>query len=242
MIRRRSALLKDRWGQGLQDLRGNPCKFFHWIALDIRAGLTGTRSVLRAPFTVQGWFQDMTILDKSLKSLILFLQKWREGRKTALRKAASGIERRCREKYPDIVGNAKIVKWRAACYREGWRDLPEIARARSVATKNAWRSRMNLPIKGRRLGGQVPWPLQKELDLLMVEFTSGASNISERKEFVTTEQVAAWTIIFVKRVLAKCHSNNGKGIPYLRGRGATGWTERHAGRLRPPASGAFVAS
>lgn len=37
-------------------------------------------------------------------------------------------------------------------------------------------------------------------------------------------------------------ATNGKGIPYLRARGATGWTERHAGRLPTCEARAFSRS
>ena len=120
------------------------------------------------------------------------LGAWRSQRKKCLNKARRGIERLCRERYPDIVQKTKIIKWYRACAREGWRDLPEVVRTRTVATTNAWRASRNIPEKGRKRGGRIPLRLQKELDHLMIECTSGTSKVSERKELVTVEQVDSW--------------------------------------------------
>ena len=38
----------------------------------------------------------------------------------------------------------------------------------------------------------MPWILQKELDMLMVEASSGLSDVTERKEMVTVENVVPW--------------------------------------------------
>lgn len=120
------------------------------------------------------------------------LKAWRSQKSKALSKARRGIERLCRDRFPDIVQRSKIIKWRNACARECWRDLPEAVRVHRVATTNSWRASRGMPEKGRRRGGSIPLQLQQELDHLMIECTSGASRVSERKELVTVEQVDSW--------------------------------------------------
>ena len=100
------------------------------------------------------------------------------------------IEKECSKKFPLTVGKSLICKWRASAEKECWDQLPATIRARICATPNQWRQKLQLPLKGRKIGGSVPWALQKELDLLIGEYAMGTSDISERREVVTPEHVA----------------------------------------------------
>ena len=104
---------------------------------------------------------------------------------------ARNLQRLCAEKYPLTVQKSQVCKWYATAKTECWRDLPEMLRARVSATNNAWRLRLGLKAKGRQQGGEYPLELQRELDVLIYEHANGMSDVSERKEVVTLEHVAA---------------------------------------------------
>ena len=118
------------------------------------------------------------------------MKEWKAKRKAGKKRSRVSAQKICKQEFPDIVQGAQLVKWRKRAAVECWRDLPELERARCSATTNQWRAKLKLPLKGRSLGGMVPWCLQVELDTLMVELSSGASDVSERKELVTAEQIA----------------------------------------------------
>ena len=103
------------------------------------------------------------------------------------------LEKKCREKFPDLVRKAIVLKWVKAAQRERWEDLPPQVQNRIVATPNSWRSKLGLDKKGRVTGGYVPHLLQEELDKLIMDMVSGTSDISERKEVVTAEDVVPWS-------------------------------------------------
>ena len=125
----------------------------------------------------------------------------REKKAAAKKEMGIGVQAECKKKFPEVLGRAQVCKWIKAAEAEGWKQLPDSFLARALATPNAWRAKLGLPRKGRSDCGQVPLCLQKELDLLMVEASSGLSDIAERKEIVTTEQVdsclqeLAWVLI-----------------------------------------------
>lgn len=102
------------------------------------------------------------------------------------------LEQQCREKFPDIVGNAVVCKWIVTAAREGWSKLPKQVARRVCTTPNEWRQKFGLSSRGRKQGGNVPYVLQVELDRLVSEMTAGMSDICERKEVVTAEDVVFW--------------------------------------------------
>lgn len=103
----------------------------------------------------------------------------------------ANLEVLCREKFPDIVGNALVCKWIVTAAREGWTKLPKQVARRVSTTPNEWRQKFGLSSRGRKHGGHVPHVLQVELDRLISEMTSGMSDICERKEIVTAEDVVS---------------------------------------------------
>ena len=124
-------------------------------------------------------------------------KSWSPEDKEAARKAKSkakaeirrGVEKACKEQFPHIIGNSKVSKWEKTATLEPWRDLPEPFTARRSTATNEWRRRVGAPLKGRSEGGGVPLELQKELDHLVAEMALGNSEVSERREAVTAEQV-----------------------------------------------------
>lgn len=113
----------------------------------------------------------------------------RRARKKAKSILKKKISQECASKFPNIVGKARVERWQAASVLEHWRDLPEAVAARETTTSNEWRRKVGAPLRGRNEGGGVPLELQRELDVLIMEMTAGASDVSERKEVVTAEQV-----------------------------------------------------
>ena len=107
---------------------------------------------------------------------------------------ARNSQKMCYDKFPLTVAKSQVCKWRVTARKEAWRELPELLRQRVTQTNNAWRLRLGLKSRGRRAGGTYPMELQRELDLLVFEHVNGLSEISERKEVVTLEHVAAWRI------------------------------------------------
>lgn len=112
-------------------------------------------------------------------------------KKELRRKVRRNVQKLCAEKFPTIVKRSLVFKWARAAEAEKWSQLPDRVAARMIETPNTWRKQVGAPLKGQKLGGSVPWTIQKELDLLMVEASSGLSDVSERKELVTVEHVVS---------------------------------------------------
>lgn len=98
----------------------------------------------------------------------------------------------CRQKFPEIVKRSYVWKWVKTSNQECWEDLPPQVAAKTVATPNSWRRRNGCKAKGRAQGGSVPKEIQQELDHLVLEMSQGLSEVSERKEAVTADQIATW--------------------------------------------------
>lgn len=103
----------------------------------------------------------------------------------------TNLEKACREKFPELVKHNCVLRWVRTCEKERWNDLPQVSKNTLTTTPNIWRQRVGAPKKGRAIGGQYPMALQEELDRLIMELTSGNSDISERKEVVTAEDVVS---------------------------------------------------
>lgn len=121
----------------------------------------------------------------------------RQAKKKAKQTLQKRVQAECSKQFPDIVGCCRVAKWAKAAASEHWKDLPDAYASRASATNNQWRIKVGAPMKGRTEGGGVPLVLQKELDALLMEMTAGASEVSERKEVVTTEQVAIWRCLII---------------------------------------------
>lgn len=108
--------------------------------------------------------------------------------KRAIRK---NLQAECAKKFPDIVRQVKVCRWHERAVLERWDELPESLRIHYKTPPNIWLNRLGLPKRGRSQGGGVPLQIQQELDRLLVEMSLGASEVSERKEPCSAEQVAA---------------------------------------------------
>lgn len=117
-------------------------------------------------------------------------KKHREAKHEANKKLKRNLQKMCETKFPFVKG-CRVLKWRRAARAEGWAQLPVQLKSRISCTSNGWRKRFGLAMKGRKLGGGMPWELQKELDLLMSEMTCGRSDVSERREIVTVEDIVS---------------------------------------------------
>ena len=117
------------------------------------------------------------------------LAGWRKQRKETRQTAKMSVTNLCRQKFPEVIGKSQVYKWSRAAKKECWEQIPETTRNKIVATTNQWRSKIGIDLKGKQLGGRVPLCLQKELDLLVSEMTSGRSVITERREIVTIEDI-----------------------------------------------------
>ena len=115
------------------------------------------------------------------------VQKWRESRREARKVLMMSLQKECHKRYPSTVGSASVRRWAITARKEQWRQLPERVRARATATNNLWRTKIGARVKGRAVGGAIPMVLQKELDLLVMEMTSGFSAVASRRELVTSE-------------------------------------------------------
>lgn len=108
----------------------------------------------------------------------------------AKKNAKRNIQKMCREEFPDLVGKTQVCKWVQAAADEHWDLLPEPLRARLCTTSNEWKIKMNIgKLRGRSVGGSIPLSLQKELDYLMLEFSSGMSRVTDRREIITLESI-----------------------------------------------------
>lgn len=108
--------------------------------------------------------------------------------KRAIRK---NLQVECAKKFPDIVRKVKVCRWHQRAVLERWDELPQSLRVHYKTPPNIWLSRLGLPKRGRSQGGGVPIQIQQELDRLLVEMALGSSEVSERKEPCSAEQVAA---------------------------------------------------
>ncbi len=105
------------------------------------------------------------------------------------------------KEFPQLTRKSQVCKWRKSCEREQWRQMPEAVLSRVTATSNAWRSKMGLKGKGGHTLKKVPAFIQQELDLLMMEACGGLSDVTERKEIVSMEDLASqprWFCIILK--------------------------------------------
>ena len=102
---------------------------------------------------------------------------------------STNLQHLCELKFPDIVGKCIVKRWVMTAARERWLDLPKHIRSRLTSTPNGWRHELGLSKRGRREGGCIPEVLQVELDKLICDMVAGASEVTERKEVVTAEDV-----------------------------------------------------
>ena len=117
------------------------------------------------------------------------LKKIFQQKREARTRLKRNLEKMCQEKFPGVVKRCAISRWARKAAAEQWDQLPESVRKRASETNNTWKRQVQAPLKGRKQGGSVPWVLQKELDMLMVEASTGLSDVTERKEMVTVENV-----------------------------------------------------
>lgn len=101
------------------------------------------------------------------------------------------LEKECRREFKEIVGKSIVLKWVRAAEKEKWFELPEAVRTRMSTTGNSWRRKHGIPVRARQPGGCVPYPLQVELDRLVMEITQGCSDVTERREIVTAEHIVS---------------------------------------------------
>ncbi|CAK9011053.1 Uncharacterized protein (Fragment) [Durusdinium trenchii] len=139
------------------------------------------------------------------------------------------IQRECAEKFPHILGKGQACKWHAVSEREQWRHLPAPVRCRVSTTGNSWRLKLGLPLRGRAQGGGVPWALQVELDTLIMEMTAGASDVSERRDVVTTDQIATT----IQNLVQDWNKNIANAIDKVKAHNQMLSQEMDAGRLSP---------
>ena len=151
--------------------------------IDFRAKLLAERDEARKLVQQVALTESMTVEEK---------RAFKKDRLKAKKTARKLIQNECAKKFPQVVGCCKVAVWAATAQREHWSDLPDAYISRNSTTTNQWRVKIGAPLKGRSVGGCVPLTLQRELDTLLMEVTAGASEVSERKEVVTTEQVASW--------------------------------------------------
>ena len=118
----------------------------------------------------------------------------KQAKKIAKEKLRRNKQFLCQKAFPEIVGKSYVWKWWKTAKREAWDQLPEQVQWRLVATPNTWRAKLGLPRKGREefRRSKIPEPIQIELDFLVLEHARGRSDVSERREVVTTDHVAAW--------------------------------------------------
>ena len=99
----------------------------------------------------------------------------------------------CKKAFGAIVGSASVWKWVKTAKHEAWSQLPEQVQRKLSATPNAWRAKCGLKKKGRNVGsGVVPLEIQQELDHLILDHALGRSEVSERREAITTDTVVPW--------------------------------------------------
>ena len=115
-----------------------------------------------------------------------------EAREQAKKVCRLNLETLCAQEHPDLVNKGNVWKWVKQADAEGWDSIPATDRVRWTEIPNSWRQKMNLPKKGRAIGGAVPALIQAELDRLVLEHSMGASDVTERKEVVSVAHIATW--------------------------------------------------
>ena len=145
------------------------------------------RAYLKAPRRMEG-----------VHSALEMTEKKRECREILKR----NINMECKQLYPDIVGPCQVWKWAEQCEREGWESIPETDLVSWTEVPGLWRQKMGLKKKGRdhHSPGSLPSELLVELDHLVYEHSNGASDISERKQVVTTQDVESWIELVCKYI------------------------------------------
>ena len=118
-------------------------------------------------------------------------KEFRAERREMLKNMRRNIQAECEKAFPYVKGS-RMSCWKARSEAEGWAEIPAVLRSRLTATPNSWRQRFDIPKKGRKAGGGVPIQLQRELDLLMVEMASGSSDVAERREIVSVDDIVTW--------------------------------------------------
>ena len=98
----------------------------------------------------------------------------------------------CKKKFPTIVGQAYVWKWRKASIKEKWDSLPPQVSQNVSTTPNLWRKRQGLSGRGRAVGqsSHVPEQIQVHLDHLVLAHARGRSDITERREAITVDTIA----------------------------------------------------
>ena len=133
------------------------------------------------------------------------LKEFHARKKKLIEITRKSIQKECKKQFPQIVGNCQVWKWKKRSEQESWSQLPEVYRTRKSATNNSWRKKIGVLAKGRRRGSHVPLQLQKELDILMMELSSGLSDVSSRKEIIDVETLAPNL-----HSVPRCQTNNMK--------------------------------
>lgn len=118
-------------------------------------------------------------------------QKVVEKKKAAKEVLKINIQKVVSQEFPQLTRKSQVCKWRKSCEKEQWRQMPEAVLSRVNATSNAWRKKVGAPSKGGNNLKKVPAFIQQELDLLMMEACGGLSDITERKEIVSMEDLAS---------------------------------------------------
>lgn len=118
------------------------------------------------------------------------MQEYRQKIREARKQSKISVKAECERKFAPIIGKAQPIKWSRTAKREQWHLIPEHVRTREKATHNSWRAKVGLPQKGKKVGGTIPLELQFELDLLISEMVSGRSLVTERREAVTSTDIA----------------------------------------------------
>ena len=101
------------------------------------------------------------------------LKKIFQQKREARTRLKRNLEKMCQEKFPGVVKRCAISRWARKAAAEQWDQLPGSVRKRASETNNTWKRQVQAPLKGRKQGGSVPWVLQKELDMLMIEASTG---------------------------------------------------------------------
>ena len=117
-------------------------------------------------------------------------------KKAAKERLKRNKQHACKKAYPDIVGKCAVWKWIKTAKYECWAQLPEPVQRKLKATPNSWRKKCGCKTKGRQAGdsSSVPAEIQKELDFLVLDHAVGRSDVSERREAITTDNVAPWLV------------------------------------------------
>ena len=106
------------------------------------------------------------------------------------------IQQECKRLFPDTVKTCQVWKWNDQCDREKWEAIPESDLVRWTEISATWREKVGLKKKGREIArSTLPLELQIELDKLISEHSNGASEISERKQVVTTQDIESQMVL-----------------------------------------------